>query len=110
MVKIFTKRDSLLSSEGPITPYYWLVRNLKSNHELVREFLVNFEEQRKTSRKQEREPAGLVDDELREYDLLNRATNDVGSLSRRYAILLRRMRQFLIARGLDPQALEAGAN
>jgi hypothetical protein len=100
---IFTKRDPLLQSEGPVPIYYWLARNTSVGHNMIREFLLNFEDSRKRNR--EVPPnSDAADRELLEYDIYNRATNDAGSLSARYVILLNRFRAFLIGRGVTVEA------
>jgi len=101
MTKVFVPKDPLLSSQGPITPYYWLVRNAKTGAEMIREFLVHFDQERRENRKSD---AHDVDRLLLEYDIMNRATNDPGSLSGRYIVLVKRFREFLKSRGVEAPA------
>jgi hypothetical protein len=56
---------------------------------------VRFEKDRKKNRTLAKIDTDLVDSELLEYDVLNRSTNDQGSLQGRFDILLRRFTEFL---------------
>ena len=89
MTNIFVLRDSVLSSQGLLTVYYWLVRNLAEQHRgIIREFLLEFERKRQENRDMAKTNPMLADQELLLYDSLNRSTNDQRSLEGRYAILL----------------------
>ena len=93
MVLVFTRKDPLLSSQGPITLYYWFVKNHTEETPLIREFLVDFDKQRKENRKRV-EAGKKADEELLRFDLLSRSINDQGSLTERYAILESRLLSF----------------
>lgn len=94
MTNIFQSRDPLLTSQGSIPVYYWLVRSLDSTIKL-REFLVRFEKKRKSNRISTNSKPEESDKELLRYDVLNRSTNDQGSLQGRFDILLRRFKAFI---------------
>jgi hypothetical protein len=93
LTDVFTERDPLLSSEGPLVVYYWLARSLHEPERLtMRQFLVEFEEERRRNRRilKDNPESERVNTELIRYDDFNRSTNDAGSLRGRLAILLRR--------------------
>jgi Protein of unknown function DUF262 len=95
MADVFTPADPLLRSQGPLTLYYWFVRNNIEHKELIREFLVRFESSRRENR-QKVEDQRRADEELLRFDLMSRSVNDQGSLTERYRILEKRFRQFLL--------------
>jgi hypothetical protein len=93
MSEVFIPKDPLLRSQGPLVVYYWLVRTLRPEYLVgLREFLVDFEQQRKRNRElaKHSEQSRAVDPELLRFDSLNRSINDIGSLRGRASILLRR--------------------
>ena len=98
LTEIFLPKDRLLGSAGVLPVYYWFIRSLKdSQHPLVRDFLVRFEEDRKKNR----ERAGAdgkkvrgVDQQLLEYDVFNRSTNDLASHIGRLEILRKKFAEF----------------
>jgi len=98
MVSVFDRKDPLLSSQGPITLYYWFVKNHVDEKPLIREFLVKFDMQRRANRKLVAE-GKKADEELLRFDLLSRSINDQGSLTERYSILEGRLQVFI--RSLD---------
>lgn len=98
MVSVFTPRDPLLGSQGPITLYYWFVKNHPEEVSLIREFLVGFDKERKENRVRV-ESGKKADDELQRYDLLSRSINDQGSLTQRYSILEGRFQAFCRSKG-----------
>ncbi|MFC4785356.1 DUF262 domain-containing protein [Nocardioides sp. MAHUQ-72] len=90
MNKVFLPKDPLLSSQGAVVPYYWLIRNIEAERlPLVRPFLVNFDERRKKNRQLANDPATVrqADPTLMTYERFNRSINDSGSLEGRYEIL-----------------------
>jgi len=91
MAEVFYSRDPLLSTQGQVPVYYWLVRDLGAPADL-RDFISSFEVQRETNRKLVAEfgTQGDIDVELLRYDQLNRSVNDPHSLRGRYEILRRR--------------------
>jgi hypothetical protein len=93
MAKIFTKRDPLLKAQGSLTVYYWFVREFR-NDRRIREFLVNFDRDRRANSKIAKARGRRVDEELLQFDVLNRSTNDQGSLSGRFSILAKRFEAF----------------
>jgi hypothetical protein len=92
MAEVFIMRDPLLASEGPVTLYYWFVRSHsdESPH-LLRDFLQEFEGDRRVNRKPDLEDRN---DELLRFDLLSRSINDQSSLASRFKILERRFVKF----------------
>src|SRR5262249_16225029 len=79
MKNVFGIKDSLLSSQGPVPIYYWLVRTLGDQPRL-REFLAAFEKARRTNAEIAKNNPIEADQELLAYDVLNRSTNDQASL------------------------------
>lgn len=98
MNRVFIDRDPLLASQGQVPVYYWLVRSSADEYlDQVREFLVQFENDRAANRQLARDPSvdpSTLDSELLLYDTLNRSVNDQGSLEGRYEILHRRFDDF----------------
>jgi hypothetical protein len=94
MASVFAKKDPLLSSQGPVTLYYWLVRNHGTQQDALREFLVDFDAQRKANRKLTQD-GKKADEELLRFEILSRSVNDQGSLAERYSILENRLQAFL---------------
>jgi Protein of unknown function DUF262 len=95
MTEIFLPRDKLLKSAGVVPIYYWLVREVPVEADAyLREFLVEFEAQRKVNR----EKLGRkTDSELAKYDRLNRSPDDPVSLKVRFEILQKRLNRFNLA-------------
>lgn len=94
MSEVFHERDWLLSTQGQVPVYYWLIRDV-GPHPGLRDFLLAFDRSRQENRKLVAEigTAGPVDVELLQYDQFNRSVNDQHSLRGRYDILRRRFRQ-----------------
>jgi hypothetical protein len=92
MTSVFLAKDILLSSQGPLPVYYWLVRQAdEPRRGLIRAFLIGFADSRRRNRDFAKEgESRLVDPELVEYDRFERSTNDQGSLEGRFDILWRR--------------------
>lgn len=100
MADIFVDRDPLLRSQGPLVPYYWLVRNEGERYaDHVREFLVRFEADRLRAREQVKAGATGVDPVLLDYNTQLRAINDQGALTQLYDILETRFLAFVAGRG-----------
>src|SRR5260370_30176608 len=93
MTDVFIPADPLLSSQGPLVVYYWMIRQLGPRPD-IREFLLSFERERQANRNRAKDPAGggPIDSDYFRYDALNRSINDVGSLQCRARILLSRYR------------------
>lgn len=101
MNMIFVNNDPLLSSQGPIPIYYWLIKNARESEiAFVRNFLVNFE----ATRKQVRSSDDMPDDsKLREYYIYNtqlRSVDNKGSLEIRYTILSEKFQKYLLENNL----------
>jgi hypothetical protein len=97
MMKVFRPKDPLLRAQGQMVPYYWLVRNTKTEYrDQIRPFLVEFENARTRSRALARNPQTVArqDPELSRYDRHNRSINDQVSIEGRYEILSRRFEAF----------------
>lgn len=95
LTSIFLPRDRLLASSGLLPVYYWFIHGLNfEEYPAVRDFLVNFERDRKENRQRADGGASRkqIDSELLEYDQLNRNTNDINSHVRRIEILQNRFR------------------
>ena len=89
MAEIFVFGDQLLSTEGPIPVYYWLVRNLESDMRWgVRDFLIEFSSKLMESKLGMDLSQDLLTD-LQAYDAALRSVNDKSSHESRYAILLK---------------------
>jgi hypothetical protein len=97
MEEIFLPRDILLSSAGQVPLFYWLVRSHnESDDQFTREFLVQFERERKDNRSlvQSNPLDKKIDRRLLEYDHFNRNTNDLASHRGRTEILEERFQLF----------------
>jgi hypothetical protein len=97
MSRVFLPHDPLLRSQGPLVPYYWLVRNTNAEYQSqIRPFLVSFEDERARNRALAKDPktAPRQDPVLSEYDRFNRSINDQVSIEGRYEILQRRFDEF----------------
>lgn len=93
MTTIFLPKDKILPSAGIVPVYYWMVRNISESQLFkVREFLVRFEEDRKSNRRLVNEvpESKDIDPELVEFDNYNRSTNDQRSHDERFRILMKR--------------------
>jgi len=100
MEEIFLPHDILLSSAGQVPIFYWFVRDQgETADQLIREFLVKFENDRKQNRALvESNPQDkTIDRRLLEYDQYNRNTNDLVSHRGRIIILEERFEIFLRA-------------
>ena len=79
----FITKDPLLSSSGLIPIYYWFYRTYgEANKAEIRNFLVQFENNRKASRKKT-----LKDQDYADFDKLTRSINDQTSLLGAYNLL-----------------------
>lgn len=89
MTEVFIPRDPLLSSAGIVPVYYWLVRSVPDDERwALREFLVDFEQQRKENRElQKNRGEDVLNRSLARFDTLNRSTNDQQSHIGRLKIL-----------------------
>lgn len=85
--EVFNANDKLLKSQGPIIPYYWLLRGI-DDYSRFREFIAYFDKMRLLSKDPSLLPKANYDDMVK-YENLNRNTNDQGSLNQRYEILTR---------------------
>lgn len=97
---IFLPKDILLNSAGTIPVYYWLVKNLnEKDYSKVREFINDFEKERKNNRRLVREEPDSknIKPFLVEYDNFNRSTNNQQSHRERYRILLQKFQKYLVS-------------
>lgn len=86
MTGVFVERDPLLSSQGPVTVYYQVVRTNKALDGL-REKILKFNQMRENNKKKVAD--GLQGDQnLSNYDMMARNTNDSGSIKLRTAVLM----------------------
>jgi hypothetical protein len=98
MAQVFTTKDPLLASQGPVPLYYLFVRDHLHYLDKIREFLIDFERNRLLNQKAIRDPSVIIDNVLQDYDIYNRSVNDRASLVRRYEILNDRFERFLSSR------------
>jgi len=97
MTSVFKERDPLLRSQGPLTVYYWFVKEHGQHKKLIRPFLVEFEAQRRDNRRRastQPQPPD-IDGDLLVYDYLSRSPNDQASCLQRYAMLDARFNAFV---------------
>jgi hypothetical protein len=97
MASIFLPKDSLLKMAGIVPVYYWFIKSLEPDQfYVVREFLVNTEEKRKSVQKMVTENAENVsiDQELIQFNAFYRSPNDAASIEGRYRILKKRFTKF----------------
>lgn len=94
MTSIFLPKDPLLSNQGGVPVYYWLVREAaEGERRLMRHFLTRFQSERYENRRiaADSNRGVEVDPELSRFDFLDRSTNDSWSLEGRYEILRKRL-------------------
>ncbi|WP_178119591.1 DUF262 domain-containing protein [Pseudomonas sp. SCB32] len=91
MAEVFLPRDKLLTSAGLVPVYYWFCRAHKEDYYNIREFLVNFETNRKLNRNEISGSSKSITIEesnfYSAFDNLNRSTNDYQSHLGRVEIL-----------------------
>ena len=90
MSKSFISSDPLLASSGLLPVYYWLYKtNGNSRNDILRNFLVQFEDKRKESRKN---PTNEISDiDYINFDRYSKSLNDQASLQGCYNILERKL-------------------
>ncbi len=99
----FIDNDPLLSASGLIPVYYWFYKFYgKTNNDIIRNFLIQFEERRKEFRVFANDPKKLEnipssDLEYINFDRLSRNSNDQASLQGCYNILDKKWKQMLQA-------------
>jgi len=97
MSVLFLPKDRLLGSSGIIPVYYWFIRDMTAEEMLkVRDFLNQFEKERKENRKhfESGQHDRRLDDELLQYDKLSRSANDLRCHEGRFRILQKRFATF----------------
>lgn len=95
MANIFHDKDPLLANQGSIPVFYWFIKHLGlGEHPFVREFLIDLAKDVKDARIVERIDPDMADRQLTLYYTLGRTTNDTGSLTARYEILVERFRKW----------------
>jgi hypothetical protein len=93
---VFQDKDILLRSPGPITIYYWFVReNYKVYKDYIRPFLMFFQDELKENKKRMKAGRSDLDPDLSSYEIMNRSTNDQISLVGRYNIISKWFEQYL---------------
>jgi hypothetical protein len=98
MTEIFLPKDRLLVSAGTVPIYYWFVRSVPARSgRFVRQFLIEFEEERRQNRilSSERPQSRDVDRQLVSFDNFNRNTNDQASHEGRARILRERFDKYV---------------
>ena len=88
----FNPKDKLLSSQGHIPVYYWVLRELPKYREKFRPFLEVFTDQVLKNLRLSRIDSDSADNELLTYYTQGRTTNDQGSLNDRFNILVRHLK------------------
>jgi hypothetical protein len=88
----FISKDPLLSSSGLIPVYYWFYKTYADSHQDIRNFLVQFEQMRKSNRSR-----NLKDKEYTSYDILTRSVNSQTNLQGLYNILEEKWKVWLKA-------------
>ncbi len=91
MSSIFLPKDKLLTSAGILPVYYWLIKKTdEKKHNLVREFLLRFEEGRSINRElvRTKPDSREIKNTYVKYDQFNRSTNNAQSHSERFIILM----------------------
>ena len=101
MTEVFTPKDTILSSEGQLPLYYWLVRSVGVRDD-IRLFLISFNKKLRANQELAKLPeAEGVDQELLNYSIMNRSTNDQTSFFGRYRILEQRYLEFMYNRQIS---------
>ena len=96
MSRVFLERDNLLSSQGPITLFYWVIRNVQRHRiRQVREVLVEFKRIRRSNRELAKVNPQKTGSAILLYDSQNRSVDDQLSLERRYEFLMHNFASFL---------------
>jgi len=90
---VFKDRDSLLSSQGVVSIYYWFIREVGDKDD-VRAFLSDFSDRLKRNKEIAKKNPEEADPKLLAYDLYNRSINDQGSLAERFKILIEYYNQY----------------
>lgn len=92
MSGIFLDHDPLLTAQGHIPVYYWIVRKNPAVAKNFRKFLEGFTKEIRTALEVSRTDPNKADAEIMNYYTRGRTTNDQSSLQDRYDILLRRLK------------------
>ncbi len=96
MAKVFADDDVLLGGQGIVPVYYWLVKEYGKRHkDLIRPFLVEFEQGRKENDRRARDGGKDVDRQLLRYSNVKRSHNDEGAMREMYDVLAGRFEGFL---------------
>lgn len=102
MAEIFLPKDKLLSSGGLLPVYYWFCRNqFEEHYYLIREFLVQFENERKGIRSTGADHTDKAFTTFVKFDNYNRSTNDLVSHQGRFEILEALFTEWLGSRNLE---------
>ncbi|MFH1097675.1 MAG: DUF262 domain-containing protein [Candidatus Desantisbacteria bacterium] len=92
MSNSFVQSDNLLKSPGIIVIYYWLFRNHSNNKDIIRKFLVSFNEERDRNKKLQNYSES---EDLVSFDICIRSLNDQGSVTKAYNILENRFNKYI---------------
>ena len=96
MGMVFEQNDILLSSQGPVTLYYWFVRKYGAKYpKVIRQFLLQLEQERKANQLKASKREQNLDEELLHFSHLKRSPNDQGSMASAFSILEKRFNSFL---------------
>lgn len=96
MSTVFTDKDILLSSQGAIPIYYWMIRNLRpAQIGYVRDFLIELTESVRRNLAIQRTDPEAGDSRLAHYYTMSRTTNDQQSLAGRYELIMALFSEYL---------------
>jgi len=90
----FNDSDPLLSSQGNIPIYYWVLRKQPGTRKRLRSFLEQFTVEVRENLRLSRLDPNDADPELTAFYTMSRTTNDQASLLGRYKILSSRLRAY----------------
>ncbi|MRV74057.1 DUF262 domain-containing protein [Duganella sp. FT92W] len=94
--EIFVERDQLLVSHGLIPLYYTLVKNHADNKLIIRDFLLEFEAERKSYQLLSKLDNSNPDPDYSAFGAAVRSINDAGSLAAAYKILEKKFTKFAL--------------
>jgi hypothetical protein len=90
MDSAFIPKDPLLSSSGLMVVYYWLFRTYGgANKQIIRNFLVDFDRNRKENKRTQK------DKDFTDFDLLTRSINNQANLQGCYNILVKKWEEWI---------------
>lgn len=94
MSEAFMDKDKLLSSSGIIPVYYWLFKQHRKDADLMREYLVNFNDRKNYMLKNAHTNEEIIDYDYVKFAALSKSLNDQNSLQGCYLILKNKLTEF----------------